>query len=269
VCITVGPPSETTGEVKASTLIYSGNFLVEAEVNEFNRLRINMGINPMEFQWHLEFGKTFSTPEALMVRSDEGLGGMSRTQHRVMNNMLVPRTWAHDAPPVLVNSWEALYFNVSHESILNLAHSASRIGCDLLVIDDGWFSNRTTIHSSLGDWTVNTSRFPQGLAGIAADVNSLGLKLGIWLEPEMVSEDSDLYRSHPEWCLHVPGRPLQLGRNQMVLDLSREDVRDFIFDMLFKVLSSANIEYVKWVCMCCMCWKLIDAGFLIQPLCRT
>ena len=244
--ISIGPPSETTGEVKAFTLIYSGNFLVEAEINEFNRLRVNMGINPMEFQWHLAPGAEFSTPEALMVRSDEGMGGMSRTQHRIINDRLVPRTWAHDAPPVLVNSWEAMYFNVNHENIMKLAIDSVRVGCDLVVVDDGWFSNRLNINSSLGDWTVNTEKFPRGLAGLADDLNNLGMKLGIWIEPEMVSEESALYQAHPEWSLHVPGRPHQLGRNQMVLDLSRADVRDHIFNQIHHLLSSANIEYVKW-----------------------
>ena len=244
--VSVGPPNETSGEVKAFSLVYSGNFLIEAEVNEFNRLRINMGIHPMDFQWHLRPGEVFSTPEALIVRSDEGVGGVSRTQHRIINDMLLPKTWAFYNPPVLINSWEAMYFNVNHESILALGEEAAKVGCDLMVVDDGWFANRFTINSSLGDWTVDHSKFPCGLSYLAEELNKIGMKLGIWLEPEMVSEDSDLYRSHPEWCLHVPGRPHQLGRNQMVLDLSRDDVKEYILSQLFTLLSSANIAYVKW-----------------------
>lgn len=198
------------------------------------------------FSWRLCAGEVFSTPEVLLVRSDEGLGGVSRTQHRIINDMLVPRTWAYDCPPVLINTWEALYFEVSYSSVIELAHEAVKVGCDLLCIDDGWFGERSSIFRGLGDWTVNEVKFPYDLASLGRELNAMGVRLGIWLEPEMVSEDSALFAAHPDWCFHVPGLAQQLGRNQLVLDITRKEVRDHIFDTLSALLRSANIEYVKW-----------------------
>ena len=157
-----------------------------------------MGINHAEFNWQLDHNETFETPEVLLVRSSEGMGGMSRMQHRIMNDMLLPKTWAQDVPPILINSWEAMYFKVDHFSVMELAESARRVGCDLIVVDDGWFGFRNNIDSSLGDWEVNTWKFPGGMARLAEELNDLGMRLGLWFEPEMVSEDSDLYRAHPE-----------------------------------------------------------------------
>ena len=152
----------------------------------------------MGFQWHLDYQSSFSTPEVLLVRSSEGMGGMSRMQHRIMNDMLLPKTWAQDVPPILINSWEAMYFDVSHENIMALAKQGAEIGCDLMVVDDGWFSSRSDINSSLGDWTVNKSKFPGGMKLLGEELNAMGLKLGVWFEPEMVSEKSELYRNHPD-----------------------------------------------------------------------
>eukprot|EP01039_Chlorochromonas_danica_P006764 gene6764-7474_t len=244
--ITEGPPSETSGETKGVALIYSGNFLVEAEINEMGRLRLNMGIHPMGLQWYLKEGGIFHTPEAVLARSSEGLGGMSRTLHRLILDRIIPRHWSDDHPPILLNSWEAKYFHVNHDGILEMAKQAVKIGVDMIVLDDGWFGERNNDHTSLGDWIVNLQKFPYGLKQLVEEVNSLGLKFGLWFEPEMVSEHSALFAAHPDWAFHVPGRPRQIGRNQMVLDLSRQDVRDHIYNSVAAVLSGANIEYIKW-----------------------
>lgn len=246
LAITLGQPSETSGEVKGFSFVYSGNFLVEAEVTEMGRLRFNMGIHPMGMQWYLKQGGVFNTPEVIMVRSAEGLGGMSRTFHRLMLEKLIQRNWSDADPPILLNSWEAKYFHVNHQNIIELARQASKIGVDMIVLDDGWFGNRSDDKSGLGDWFVNLEKFPYGLKPMVDEINAMGLKFGLWFEPEMVSEQSMLFTSHPDWYLHVPNRPRQLGRNQMVLDLSRQDVRDYIFQTISSVLHSANIEYVKW-----------------------
>ncbi|KAJ1430460.1 Melibiase-domain-containing protein [Ochromonadaceae sp. CCMP2298] len=246
MAITLGAPSETTGEVRAFSFIYSGNYLMEAEVSEMGRLRCNVGINPMGLQWHLTPGQVFSTPEVVMVRSSEGLGGMSRSLHRLFLDRLLPRNWSDALPPILLNSWEAKYFHVNHSNIVEMATQASKIGINLIVLDDGWFGKRENDTCSLGDWVADLAKFPLGIKGLAEDVNAAGCKFGIWFEPEMVSEDSMLYTSHPDWYLHVPGRPRQLGRNQMVLDLSRAVVVDYLFHSLAAILGTANVEYVKW-----------------------
>lgn len=181
-----------------------------------------------------------------MVRSSEGLGGMSRTFHRLFLERLIPPNWSDLNPPVLLNSWEAKYFHVNHNNILDLARHAVKVGIDMIVLDDGWFGQRDDDKTGLGDWIVNLEKFPHGFKPLVDEMNEMGLKFGLWFEPEMVSEQSMLFTSHPDWYLHVPNRPRQLGRNQMVLDLSRQDVRDFLFHALSQVLSSANIEYVKW-----------------------
>eukprot|EP01035_Chromulina_nebulosa_P021051 gene21051-27278_t len=246
--LSIGPPSETTGEVKGFSLIYSGNFQFEAQLSEMGRLRINMGIHSMGFQWNLKQGENFNTPEVVLVRSNEGIGGMSRVFHRLfLDHLIAPLPdWARVNPPVLLNSWEAKYFDVNHGNIVDMAKQASRIGVDLIVIDDGWFGARNDDTTSLGDWKENFSKFPQGLNAVAKEVNSYGCRLGLWFEPEMVSEQSVLHSLHPDWYLRVPGRPRQIGRNQMVLDFSRVEVRNYLFDEISSVLRSANIHYIKW-----------------------
>lgn len=244
--VTIGPPSETSGEVRGFSFIYSGNFLVEAEMSEMGRLRCNIGINPMGLQWHLLPAQTFNTPEVVLTRSSEGLGGLSRAIHRLFLDRLLPRNWSDSDPPILLNSWEAKYFHVNHHNIVEMAQQAAKVGINLIVLDDGWFGKRENDTCSLGDWVADLVKFPHGIKGLAEEVNAAGCKFGIWFEPEMVSEDSMLYAAHPDWCLHVPGRPRQLGRNQMVLDLSRVEVRDFLVHSLSTILESANVEYVKW-----------------------
>lgn len=244
--LSIGPPSETNGEVKGFSLIYSGNFECEAELSEMGRLRMNMGIHQMGFQWHLVPGNSFYTPEAVLVRSNRGLGGMSRVLHRLFLDHLIrplPR-WARNDPPILLNSWESCYFDVNHSQIVEMARQGSKLGINLIVLDDGWFGKRDDITSSLGDWQINTVKFPFGLESLAEEVRSYNCKFGIWIEPEMVSEKSNLYQLHPEWYLHVPQRPRQAGRNQGVLDLSREDVIQYLFS-LFKDIF-VHVDYVKW-----------------------
>lgn len=186
--ITVGEPSETSGEVKGFSLVYSGNFLFEAEVNEMGRLRLNMGIHNMGLQWYLKEGGTFATPEAVFVRSSEGLGGMSRTLHRLFLDRLIPKNWSDENPPILLNSWEGKYFHVNHDNIMEMARQSVSLGITMIVLDDGWFGKRITDHSSLGDWYVDLDKFPFGLKKLVDEINALGLKFGLWFEPEMVSE---------------------------------------------------------------------------------
>lgn len=162
---------------------------------------------------------------------------MSRTLHRLFLDHLLPSNWSDETPPILLNSWEAKYFHVNHDNMLDMAQQAAEVGINLIVLDDGWFGKRDDNNSSLGDWVVNLSKFPRGLKPLVDSVNAVGCKFGLWIEPEMVSEDSALHHAHPDWYLHVPGRPPQLGRNQMVLDLSREDVRDYLFNSIYTILN--------------------------------
>lgn len=242
-------PSEDTGECFGFCFVYSGNFAITAEVSEYRRLRVNVGINQEMFSWHLDpkDGKnTFFSPELIMTHSSTGLGGMSRGLHRLIRERLVPRQWRYKVPPVLLNTWEAVYFDFTHEIVVEIARCAAAAGVELLVLDDGWFGKRDNTRSGLGDWTPNREKLPFGLDGLARAINEFGLKFGIWIEPEMVSVDSDLFRKYPEWCLCVPSRRRTTGRNQLVLDFSRDEVTDHIYQQLHALLSSAHIEYVKW-----------------------
>lgn len=238
--------TETTGEALGFCMVYSGNFIAEAAVEKFGSLRAQMGINPFNFSWTLNPGETFQTPEALMVYSDQGLGEMSRRFHRIIRKHLCRGPYRDTARPVLLNNWEATYFDFNEQKILDIAAYASKVGADLMVLDDGWFGERNNDNCSLGDWVVNCDKLPNGLGGLAERVNGLGLKFGLWFEPEMVSPDSDLYREHPDWCIHTPGRNRTEGRNQLILDLSRDEVCEYIVETVSNVLGSANISYVKW-----------------------
>lgn len=238
--------TETNGEVYGFNLVYSGNFVASAEVDQYNTTRVSMGINPFDFEWLLEAGESFQSPEVVMVYSSHGLGDMSRTYHNLYNNHLVRGKYKNEDRPVLINNWEATYFDFNEEKLDNLAKEASLLGVELLVLDDGWFGKRNSDNSSLGDWFVNKEKLPNGLNALVDKVNSYGIGFGLWFEPEMVSPDSDLYRKHPDWCIHVPDRYRSLGRNQCILDYSRTDVRDYIIETLSNVLLSAKITYVKW-----------------------
>ena len=237
---------EDRGDVYGFSLVYSGNFEAGAEVDTYGRTRAFMGINSFDFNWRLEPGEEFNTPEAVAVYSDSGFGKMSREFNRLYRQRLARGKWRDMERPVLINNWEATYFNFDEKKLLEIAKTAKSAGIEMLVLDDGWFGKRNDDTTSLGDWYPDSNKLPNGISGVADGVNKLGLKFGLWFEPEMISPDSDLYRAHPDWCLHVEGRGRSLGRNQLILDLSRTDVCDYIVSFMTDVLSSANIEYVKW-----------------------
>ncbi len=237
---------EDHGEAFGFSLIYSGNFAIETECDPYNSARIVMGIHPTDFRWNLAPGESFSTPEAVLVYSEEGIGAMSRTFHKLYRYNLCRGEWKEKKRPILVNNWEATYFGFDDEKLCAIAKDAAELGIEMLVMDDGWFGRRDDDHSSLGDWYVNENKLKGGLKSLVDRVNQLGLQFGIWFEPEMISADSDLFRAHPDWCLRAPGREMSIARHQYVLDMSRADVRQYLFDEISGVLSSANIVYVKW-----------------------
>ncbi len=237
--------TEYSGDVCGALLAYSGNFLIETECEQYGTARLVLGINPEMFSWTLAPGEAFETPEACLTFSGEGLGRMSRNFHDFMRNHLIRDGWARKKRPLLVNSWEAAYFDFDSEKLLGIAKSAAELGIEMLVLDDGWFGERNDDTTSLGDWFVNTAKIGD-LGGLVRKINALGLKFGLWFEPEMISEKSLLYREHPDWVLHEPGRRRSIGRQQMVLDMSRPEVVQYLFDTIAGVLRSANIEYIKW-----------------------
>lgn len=238
--------TQSQGQVYAMNFVYSGNFLAQVEMSQQERLRAVMGIHPAGFGWKLAPGGAFQTPEVVMVYSDRGLDGMTHTFHDLYRGHLVRGAYRDRARPSLINNWEATYFRFDTEKLLDIARTAAGMGIEMLVMDDGWFGRRNDDNSSLGDWYVNEEKLPGGLARLAEEINKLGMKFGIWLEPEMVSPNSDLYRAHPDYALRIPGREPALSRNQLVLDLSRQEVRDCVYEQIRRVLRSANIEYVKW-----------------------
>lgn len=216
------------------------------EQNSYGRMRIIGGINPEGFTFVLEPGMSLQSPEAVMTYSDTGFGGVSSRMHVFVRRHIVRGLWADRERPVLLNSWEAAYFDINEKKLLKLAKEAKKCGIELFVMDDGWFGHRDDDTSSLGDWQENLSKLPGGVKQLADKINAIGLEFGIWVEPEMVNEDSDLYRAHPEWAVRVPGQSHAEGRHQMLLDLTNKDVRDHIVNSMTKVFSSANISYVKW-----------------------
>jgi len=238
--------TEFSGEVWAVSLVYSGSFEALSYVNNTENIRLSIGLNPDVFTWKLEPGETFVSPEAAMVYSPDGLNGMSHAFHRLYSENLMRSKWFERDRPILINNWEATYFNFNEEKILQIARRAKELGVEMLVLDDGWFGKRNTDNCSLGDWVVNPEKLPGGLNGLSDRLHDLGLKFGLWFEPEMISPDSDLYRAHPDWCLHVDGRARVEMRNQLILDLSRKEVQDYIIESVSAVLESARIEYVKW-----------------------
>lgn len=237
---------EHQGEVYGFSLVYSGNFLAQVEVDQFHTARVSLGINPFDFTWLLEPSESFQTPEVVMVYSDEGLNGMSQTFHELYRTRLARGVFRDRERPILINNWEATYFDFDEEKILTIAKTASELGIELFVLDDGWFGKRDDDKRSLGDWFVDKRKLPNGLEGLAKRVNETGMQFGLWVEPEMVSVDSELYRKHPDWCVHVPNRSRSEGRNQLVLDYSRKEVCDYMIQVLSDVLASAPISYVKW-----------------------
>ena len=234
--------SEFEGEVFAFSLVYSGNFELGAEVDSLKNTRAYMGINSFDFKWLLECGQSFTTPEAVMVYSSTGFGGMSRTFHDLYRNNLARGKYQNTVRPILINNWEATYFDFNEEKLLNLASKAKNLGIELLVLDDGWFGKRKDDTSSLGDWYTNIDKLPDGIASLTKKVTKIGIKFGLWFEPEMVSPDSELYRKHPDWCIHIEGRENSMGRNQLVLDLSRQEVCDYIVSSVSSILNCGNIS---------------------------
>ena len=237
---------ENRGEVYGFSLVYSGNFLASVEVDQYATTRVALGINPFDFSWLLEQGEAFVTPEVVMVYSADGLGEMSRTYHRVFRKHLMKSKFKNSERPILINNWEATYFDFNEEKICEIAKQASALGIEMMVLDDGWFGKRDNDDSSLGDWIVDKKKLPNGLKGLTDAIESYGMQFGLWFEPEMVSPDSELYRAHPDWCIHVPDRHRSLARKQLILDYSRKDVREAVIEMLSDILKSASISYVKW-----------------------
>lgn len=238
--------NEDRGNVWAMSLVYSGNFMAQAEVDQFGGTRLSIGINPFEFSWKLEPGDSFQTPEAILVHSPDGLNGLSQTFHALYRERLCRGPYRDEERPVLINNWEGTYFDFDEEKILALAEEAAPLGIQLLVLDDGWFGKRNDDTSSLGDWVVDRKKLPGGLSSLGEGILKRNLRFGLWFEPEMISPDSDLYRRQPDWCLHVAGRARSQGRNQLVLDLGRKEVQDYIVDSVGGILASAPISYVKW-----------------------
>lgn len=243
---------EFIGEVLGFSFVYSGNFLAQVEVDTYNVTRVTMGIHPNCFNWVLKQGESFQTPEVVMVYSDRGLNGMSQTYHDLYQKRLARGIYRDQVRPILVNNWEGTYFDFNEEKILAIASTAKKLGIELFVLDDGWFGNRQDDHRGLGDWYPNLDKLPDGINGLANKIVDMGLKFGLWFEPEMVNKDSNLYRTHPEWTLETPNRHSSHGRNQYVLDFSNEKVVDYIYQSMKKVIADTPISYIKWDMNRCM-----------------
>ena len=238
--------NEASGSVYGFNLIYSGNHYAAAEVNAYGKTRVVSGIQPEGFRWLLEKDGRFETPEAVMTYSENGFTGQSQNMHRFVRDHIVRGVWRDRPRPVLLNSWEACYFNISEKSLVSMARSAKDLGVELLVMDDGWFGERDNDRCSLGDWTPSVKKLPGGLRSLAEKIIAEGLKFGIWVEPEMVNTDSRLYRKHPDWAMAIPGKRHSEGRTQRVLDLANPEVQDFLIQKMSEVFSSAPVSYVKW-----------------------
>ncbi len=238
--------TEDSGDVFGFNLVYSGNHFAQAEGCQFDNTRILMGINPQDFSYELAPDEKFYTPEVVIVYSSNGLGEMSRTYHDLYRNHLIRGEYKDKKRPILINNWEATYFDFDTDKLLNIARSAKDCGIEMLVMDDGWFGNRNSDNMSLGDWYVNEDKIKGGLKYLVNEVNKIGLKFGIWFEPEMISPNSNLYREHPKWCIAIENRNHQLCRNQLVLDFTQKEVREHIYSQMKNILDSANIEYIKW-----------------------
>ncbi len=238
--------NEEYGWCYGASFVYSGNFSIQAEVSQTDLTRLTVGIQDTQFEFHLDSGESFTAPEVILSFSENGLGQLSRNYHKAIRHNLCRGKYKTERRPVLINNWEATYFDFTPEKLVAIAKDAKELGIEMLVMDDGWFGKRDSDFSGLGDWFVNEKKLKGGLKNLVEEVNKAGMKFGIWFEPEMISEDSDLYRAHPDWALTVPGRSFTRARHQLVLDFSREDVRTYIFDRMCEILESANIEYVKW-----------------------
>ncbi|MGN0762955.1 MAG: alpha-galactosidase, partial [Aristaeellaceae bacterium] len=238
--------TEFSGEAIGAALVYSGSFFATAEVDEQRCTRLRMGLNDRHFRWTLSAGEAFHVPEAVLAYSANGMDGMSAQLHTLCREHVVRGKYAHAPRPILLNNWEATYFNFDEDKLVSIAEKAAQMGIELFVLDDGWFGHRDDDRTSLGDWTVDHRKLPKGLRRLADRVHAMGMQFGLWFEPEMVSPDSELYRSHPDWAMQIAGREPIQGRNQLILDLSRADVCDFIYHAVADVLRENSIDYVKW-----------------------
>ncbi|HCM87371.1 MULTISPECIES: alpha-galactosidase [Enterococcus] len=237
---------EFQGEVYAFHLVYSGNFAAQVEVEQYGSSRVQLGIQPETFEWCLAPEETFQTPEVVINYSNEGFNGMSQTFHKVYQEQLVPISWQKQERPILLNTWEANYFDFKEKDLLDQADLAKDTGIELFVLDDGWFGYRDDDTSSLGDWFENPAKLPQGIAGLAEKIQQKGMKFGLWFEPEMISKNSRLYKKHPDWVSQVPDYPMTEGRRQLVLDLSQVVVQDYLIEVLSNYLATGKIDYIKW-----------------------
>ena len=238
--------TEFTGEAIGFTLVYSGNFLAQAEVDTYDVTRVMLGINPHCFDWKLAPKGEFQTPEALITYTNSGLNTLSQTLHSLLRERVARGYWRDKDRPILLNNWEATYFDFDEEKLVKIATKAKEAGVELFVLDDGWFGKRTGETAGLGDWWANTDRLPNGIKGLSERIEKLGLKFGLWVELEMVNKDTELYRNHPDYMLATPNRHASHGRRQYVLDFSRPEVVDYIHDLIYKVLSDSKVSYIKW-----------------------
>ncbi len=238
--------TEDQGDIYSAQLVYSGNFTAFVETTAIQTSRLGIGLNDEHFSWHLEAHSQFQTPEALLSYTDQGFTGLTRDNQGFARQHIARGKWAQKERPILINNWEATYFHFTEDKIIELAQSAKEAGIELFVLDDGWFGKRNSDTCSLGDWVENRDKLPSGLAGLGKKINDLGLAFGLWFEPEMVSEDSDLYRAHPDWTIQISGRGHTYSREQLVLDLSKQEVCDYLIEAVSAVLESAPISYVKW-----------------------
>ena len=238
--------TETSGDCYGFNLVYSGNHYAAVEVNAYGKTRVVNGVNPQGFRFIIAPGESLEAPESVMTYSAGGFGGESRNMHRFVREHIVRGEWKRKPRPILLNSWEAAYFKISESSLVSLAKAGKELGIELFVMDDGWFGTRTDETRSLGDWDADKKKLPHGLEGLAKKINALGLDFGIWVEPEMISVESDLYRAHPDWSLEIPGKPHSEGRNQRLLDLTNPEVREFIIEKMSEVFTKSNASYVKW-----------------------
>ena len=237
---------EDYGNCYGFSFMYSGDFFCGAQKDPFEQTRVVMGIHPEHFSWSVKPGEVFQAPEMVLAFSEHGFTGLTHLYHDIYRRNLCDSIYMEKRRPVLLNSWEAAYFDFNYESLIEIAKASSEIGADLFVLDDGWFGERNSDDAALGDWQVNEKKLPGGLKRLSEEIKRLGMDFGLWVEPEMVSEDSRLYRQHPDWCLHMQGRPSARGRYQLVLDLSRKEVQDFVLDFMRNILDESDITYIKW-----------------------
>lgn len=246
LCLKRRETTEQSGECFGLSLVYSGNFLAETDVNTYHTTRVSMGIHPYTFSWPLQPGESFQTPEAVLVYAQKGLNAMSQAFHGLFRERLARGRFRDEPRPLLLNSWEGIYMDVDEARVLEMAQATADLGLEMFVLDDGWFKDRDSDATSLGDWATDSRKLPSGLGSLSRKVEDMGIQFGLWFEPEMISMDSDLYRSHPDWLMHTPGRRISTGRKQFVLDFANPEVVTYIGDAMEKILDEASISYIKW-----------------------